>query len=134
MHQGIKLAIVTMLGALLTAGASASQDAAFHHHDDTIILTTPPLVPDGNSRLDCSITNVGATNHGVTIEALDRAGRVVASWQGSLTPGAAAVAIAKPDASARSCTFVVEGRSNDVLAAGLIVVPGLGSISALAAR
>jgi hypothetical protein len=135
MTQGIKFAGVVILGALLTTGASASQDAFDHHHDnDTFTLTTPPLVPDGNSELDCSIGNIGRTGRDVTIEALDRTGRVVASWEGALAPGAGAMAIAKAAAAPRSCRFVVEGQIADFRAVGLVVVPGIGPLSALAAQ
>jgi hypothetical protein len=143
MKIGMKLAGVVTLGALLTTGASASQDAAFNstfHNDNSYnktTLATPPLVPDGNSQLDCYIINVSKKDRYVTIEALDRAGEVKASWEGSLEPGTEAVAIAKAlpaPAGPRSCRFVVEGQAKDFRASGLVVVPGLGSISALAAQ
>jgi len=136
MTTGMKVAATLILGAMLTAGASASQDAQFGNYNanNKTTLSTPPLVPDGNSQLDCYIINVGKKDRYVAIDALDRNGNVVASWDGTIEPGTEEVAIAKASAGPRSCRFVVEGQSKDFRASGLVVVPGIGSISALAAQ
>jgi hypothetical protein len=137
MNTGMKVVATLILGAMVTAGASASQqDAQFGNYNgnNKTTLSTPPLVPDGNSQLDCYIINVGKKDRYVSIDALDRAGNVVASWDGVIEPGTEEVAIAKASAGPRSCRFVVDGQGKDFRASGLVVVPGIGSISALAAQ
>jgi hypothetical protein len=135
-----------LLGALLTAGANAAQQpaafdkeldkdgAAAFNYSYTTTLATPPLVPDGNAQLDCYIINVGKKPRFVTIDALTRTGVVVASWSGVINPETEEVAVAKATDQPRSCRFVVEGPAKDFRASGLVVAPGVGSISALAAQ
>jgi hypothetical protein len=95
---------------------------------------TPPLVPDGNSQIDCYIINVGKKSGFVEIEALDKQGNIVASWSEMVAPAEEAVAIATATNGPRSCRFAVEGTGRDFRASGLVVVPGVGSIIALPAE
>src|SRR5262249_40664067 len=139
MTIGMKLAATALLGTVLTTAAYATaQDKDNEGFGDTTYntttLQTPPLVPDGNSQMDCYIINVSKRPRYVTIDALDRPGTVVATWNGVLNPGTEAVAIAKAIEGPRSCRFEVEGQAKDFRASGLVVVPGVGSISALAAQ
>jgi hypothetical protein len=98
------------------------------------ILYTPPLVPEGSSQLDCYIINVSDKPREVVMEALDRDGVVVAQWSDTLNPNAEAVAIAPAARGPRACRFFVEGQGEHFRASGLVHVPGVGSISALAAQ
>src|SRR5690349_18690530 len=141
MTIGMKLAATALLGTVLTTAAYATaqdkDNAAFgdnSYSNNTTTLQTPPLVPDGNSQMDCYIINVSKKPRYVVIDALDRPGTVVATWTGVLNPGTEAVAIAKAIEGPRSCRFEVEGQAKDFRASGLVVVPGVGSISALAAQ
>jgi hypothetical protein len=143
-----QLAAITMLGALLATALTTSTHAAqpaqsaqsaqtaqeLVTYINTTTLTTPPLVPNGNTQMDCYIINVGKKPRFVTIDVRTRTGDVVASWNGVLNPDEEAVAIAQAAALPRSCRFIVEGQAKDFRASGLVVLPGTGSISALAAQ
>jgi hypothetical protein len=134
----------TIIATTLTLGIALA--AAAHAEDKqdkqdkkgpsvtVTILSTPPLVPEGNSRLDCYIINVSHQPRRVFIEALDRDGNVVADWQEVLAPSSEAVAISPAADRPRSCRFTVEGSSEHFRASGLVHLPGFGSISALAAQ
>lgn len=91
-------------------------------------------MPDGNAQLDCYIINVGKKPRFVSIEALTKTGQVVGTWSGVINPENEQVAIVKASDNPRSCRFVVEGQAKAFRASGLVVVPGVGSISALAAQ
>ena len=131
MTTSYKIATALMLGIILTVGVYASQEDDPHA---TTTLFTPPLVPDGNNQLDCYIINVSNKPRFVFIEALTKQGDVVAHWRENLAPGHEAVAIANAADGPRSCRFAVEGAGKHFRASGLVVMPGVGSISALTAE
>jgi hypothetical protein len=130
MTIGKKAAAVLVLGTALSGAAFAFQDAPVA----TSTLSTAPLVPNGTSQLDCYIINVSKKPRWVGIEALDKQGNVVASWTETLEPSKEAVAISPAADGPRSCRFAVEGTGKDFRASGLVVLPGVGSISALQAE
>jgi hypothetical protein len=136
-----------MLGVALSAGAYAQDDKGAPGNSlganaqnykggpfNVTRLFTAPLVPEGKSQLDCYIINVSHKSRRVLIEALDRDGTVVADWTENLAAGKEAVAIAPSTDGPRSCRFTVEGSGDYFRASGLVVLPGTGSISALAAQ
>lgn len=126
--------LVIGLAAAAVVQASDKGQASYNGYAPKTVLTTPPLVPDGTSQFDCYIFNVSDKARDVLIEALDKQGNVVADWSETLEPSHEAVAIAGADKAPRACRFVVEGQAKHFRASGLVVVPGIGSVSALAAQ
>ena len=132
MRISTTLATALILGMILTVAAQAKDDDP--GPSNTTTLSTPPLVPLGQSQLDCYIINVSHAARWVSIEALDKQGAVVASWSEVLSPDHEAVAIAAASDGPRSCRFVVEGLGKHFRASALVVSPTVGSISALPAE
>jgi hypothetical protein len=138
----------TVLAATLTLGLVASASAGTGAQFDTkdfgfgffpkTTLWTPPLLPQGKTEIDCYIINVSHKPRWVQIQALDREGDVVGlEWKDILGPSQEAV-VKVPAGDGlegpRSCRFTVEGTKDYYRASGLVVLPGLGSISALEAH
>ena len=132
MRITIRIVCALMLAAVVPTFAAADNDEAAPANSTT--LSTPPLVPLGTSQLDCYIINVSDRSRWVSIEALNKQGGIVASWSETLAPGHEAVAISPAVDGPRSCRFVVEGLGKHFRASGLVVVPNVGSVSALAAQ
>jgi hypothetical protein len=126
--------LVIGLAAASAVQASDKGQPSYNNYTPKTVLTTPPLVPDGKSQLDCYIFNVSDKAREVLIEALDKQGNVVADWTETLAPSHEAVAIAEASDKPRACRFIVEGQPKHFRASGLVVVPGIGSVSALAAQ
>jgi hypothetical protein len=126
------VAIALAIAAAAPTFVAADSDTAAPANTTT--LSTPPLVPLGSSQLDCYIINVSDRARWVSIEALNKQGEVVARWSELLAPEHEAVAISPAADGPRSCRFVVEGLGKHFRASGLVVVPNVGSVSALAAH
>jgi hypothetical protein len=130
-----KPAALFVIGLAAVSAVQASDKGQPSSNDSPkTVLTTPPLVPDGKSQLDCYIFNVSDKTRDVLIEALDKQGTVVAQWTEALEPSHEAVAIAEADVKPRACRFTVGGAARHFRASGLVVLPGVGSVSALAAQ
>ena len=135
-----KLTMAAALGSILIAGAAgyahSSQDNPEFGFNQPTVLWTPPLIPQGaNTEIDCYIINVSRKPRFVVIDALDRDGnKVVDTWSGIVEPGHEEVNKANASVNPRSCRFIVEGNANQFRASGLVVLQGVGSISALAAE
>ena len=97
-------------------------------------LFTPPLVPEGDNRLDCYLVNVGDKTRKVLIQALNAQGTVVAEEPVTLAPSTEFVATSPSEDKPRYCKFVVVGPKNAFRASILVRDDGVGSISALAAQ
>ena len=135
-----KFIMAAALGATLIAGAAgyahSNQDNHGFGFGQPTVLWTPPLIPQGaNTEIDCYIINVSRKPRFVVIDALDRDGnKVVESWSGIVEPGHEEVNKANANVNPRSCRFFVEGNANHFRASGLVVLQGVGSISALPAE
>jgi hypothetical protein len=132
--------MATAVGAILIAGvvgyAHSNQDNHGFGFSQPTVLWTPPLIPQGaDTEIDCYIINVSKKPRFVVIDALDRDGnKVVDSWSGIVEPGHEEVNKANANVNPRSCRFIVEGTANQFRASGLVVLHGVGSISALPAE
>jgi hypothetical protein len=135
-----KLAMTAAVGAILIAGAvgyaNSNQDSHEFEFSQPTVLWTPPLIPQGsNTEIDCYIINVSKKPRFVVIDALDRDGnKVVETWSGIVEPGHEEVNKANANVNPRSCRFIVEGNAKQFRASGLVVLQGVGSISALPAE
>ena len=135
-----RLTMATAVGAILIAGvvgyAHSNQDNHGFGFSQPTVLWTPPLIPQGaDTEIDCYIINVSKKPRFVVIDALDRDGnKVVDSWSGIVEPGHEEVNKANANVNPRSCRFIVEGTANQFRASGLVVLHGVGSISALPAE
>lgn len=131
-------AIAAALGTILIAGAVISAHSNNDHDNFSPVTTlwTPPLIPAAeNTEIDCYIINVSKKPRFVVIDALDRDGHtVVEAWKGVIQPGHEEVNKARAGLKPRSCRFIVEGNANQFRASGLVVLDGVGSISALPAE
>jgi hypothetical protein len=132
MTRTVALFVIGLAAASAVQASDKSQ--SFPSYSPKTVLTTPPLVPDGKSQLDCYIFNVSDKTRDVLIEAVDKQGIVVAQWTEALEPSHEAVAIADADVKPRACRFTVDGAARHFRASGLVVLPGVGSVSALAAQ
>jgi hypothetical protein len=126
------------LGTILIAGVVTYAHSNNDHDNfsQPTVLWTPPLIPQGeNTEIDCYIINVSKKPRFVVIDALDRDGKkVVDSWSGVVEPGHEEVNKAGANVNPRSCRFIVEGNASQFRASGLVVLKGVGSISALPAE
>jgi hypothetical protein len=131
-------AIAAALGTVLAAGVVAYAHSNNDHDNfsQPTTLWTPPLIPAGdNTEIDCYIINVSKKPRFVVIDALDRDGKkVVDTWSGVVLPGHEEVNKARASVKPRSCRFIVEGNASQFRASGLVVLDGVGSISALPAE
>lgn len=97
------------------------------------VLFSPPLVAEGQNVLDCYLVNVSQGRRYVTIEVLNRAGKVVEKVTTRLGPGEEDVARAASGKLPRFCKFTVQGNARDYRGSVLVRDDGVGAISALPA-
>ena len=75
------------------------------------VLFSPPLVAEGENVLDCYLVNVSPGRRYVTIEVLNRAGKVVEKVTTRLGPGEEDVARAASGKLPRFCKFTAGERA-----------------------
>lgn len=93
-----------------------------------------PLLPEGESQLDCYLINISPKIREATIEVLDQDGDVLQSLQVRLAPEAEKVVAAKADKGPRYCRFAVEGNRSHFHASVLVRQQDIASRSPLSAQ
>src|SRR4051812_35407860 len=102
--------------------------AAFAGPATAATLVSPPLVAEGDNVLDCYLINVGMIARHVTIEVLNREGKVVERVRTRLDPFEEDVARTTAEERGRVCRFIVPGRALDYRASILVRDEGVGAI------